>query len=88
MVQPNFSKNVLAKQLKGKLFASSLSNLLKKTKNLLTLRLLPLEIANNDLGASIGLENDNDMYLWSIIFEGPSDTLYEVSRKTLIDVKN
>jgi len=33
----------------------------------------------SDLGASIGLENDNDLFLWNVIFEGPSDTLYEVS---------
>ena len=38
-----------------------------------------IEIANNELGASIGLEDDNNMFLWNVIFEGPSDTLYEVS---------
>lgn len=35
------------------------------------------EVSNNTMGASIGLENDNDMFLWNVIFEGPSDTLYE-----------
>jgi hypothetical protein len=38
-----------------------------------------LDVTNNDLGASVGLENDNDLFLWNVIFEGPSDTLYEVS---------
>ena len=32
---------------------------------------------NDDLGASIGLENDDDLFLWNILFEGPEDTLYE-----------
>ena len=32
---------------------------------------------NDDLGASIGLENDDDLFLWNIVFEGPEDTLYE-----------
>lgn len=32
---------------------------------------------NDELGASIGLENDDDMFLWNILFEGPEDTLYE-----------
>lgn len=26
---------------------------------------------NDDLGASIGLENDDDMFLWNVTFEGP-----------------
>jgi ubiquitin-protein ligase len=34
--------------------------------------------------ASIGLENEHDLFLWNIIFEGPSDTLYDVSNLTLI----
>jgi len=29
------------------------------------------------LGASIGLVNDDDLFKWSVIFEGPEDTLYE-----------
>ena len=32
---------------------------------------------NDSLGASIGLEKDDDMFLWNIMFEGPEDTLYE-----------
>jgi hypothetical protein len=40
-------------------------------------------VSCGDLGASIGLENDNDIFVWNVIFEGPADTLYEVSnRKT------
>jgi ubiquitin-protein ligase len=32
---------------------------------------------SDDIGASVGLENEDDLFLWSIIFEGPTDTLYE-----------
>jgi len=32
---------------------------------------------NDDLGASIGLVNDDDMFKWNVVFEGPEDTLYE-----------
>ena len=32
---------------------------------------------NDDVGASIGLENDDDLFLWNVVFEGPEDTLYE-----------
>ena len=32
---------------------------------------------NDDLGASIGLVNDDDLFKWNVIFEGPEDTLYE-----------
>ena len=31
---------------------------------------------NNELNASIGLEDDNDLFVWNVIFEGPEDTLY------------
>ena len=31
----------------------------------------------DDLHASIGLENDDDLFLWNIVFEGPEDSLYE-----------
>lgn len=31
----------------------------------------------DDISASIGLENDDDLFLWNIVFEGPEDTLYE-----------
>ena len=33
---------------------------------------------DDDIGASVGLENDDDLFVWSIVFEGPNDTLYEV----------
>ena len=32
---------------------------------------------NDDLHASIGLENDNNFFLWNIVFEGSEDSLYE-----------
>ena len=32
---------------------------------------------NDDLGASIGLEKDDDLFFWNVLFEGPADTLYE-----------
>ena len=39
---------------------------------------LCIDIQNSDdLGASVGLIDDNDLFKWSIIFEGPEDTLYE-----------
>ena len=38
-------------------------------------------VSCGDLGASIGLENDNDIFVWNVIFEGPTDTLYEVSNR-------
>ena len=34
---------------------------------------------NDDIGASVGLENEDDLFVWNIIFEGPTETLYEVS---------
>ena len=35
-------------------------------------------LQNEDaLGASIGLVDDEDLFNWTIIFEGPPDTLYE-----------
>ena len=34
---------------------------------------------NDDIGVSVGLENADDMFIWDIIFEGPNDTLFEVS---------
>ena len=33
--------------------------------------------AADDLGASIGLEDDDNLFLWNVVFEGPEDTLYE-----------
>ena len=41
---------------------------------------IPIEIQQNDeIGCSVGLENEDDFFKWSIVFEGPGDTLYEVS---------
>jgi len=41
-----------------------------------------VDVANNDdLGASIGLENDDDLFLWNVTFEGPESSLYEVSEQ-------
>ena len=41
---------------------------------------MPVDVQNNDdLGASIGLENDDDLFLWNVTFEGPESSLYEVS---------
>ncbi len=34
---------------------------------------------NDELPVSVGLENDNNMFLWNVIFQGSDDTLYEVS---------
>ena len=34
---------------------------------------------NDDIGCSVGLEDDNNLFNWNIVFEGPSDTLYEVT---------
>ena len=31
----------------------------------------------DDLNASIGLENEDNLFLWNIVFEGPEDSLYE-----------
>ena len=33
---------------------------------------------NDDLGFSIGLEDDSNLFLWNVMFEGPEGTLYEV----------
>ena len=32
----------------------------------------------DDIGVSVGLVDDDDLFVWSVIFEGPEDTLYEV----------
>ncbi len=39
-----------------------------------------IELAqNDDIGVSVGLEDENNLYIWNVVFEGPADTLYEVS---------
>jgi hypothetical protein len=70
MVDYNFAQAVLSKQLKGNFI-----------KTLLTRLDIATGASCGDLGASIGLENDNDIFLWNVIFEGPADTLYEVSNR-------
>ena len=40
--------------------------------------LLALELQNEG-SYSIGLEDDNNIFLWNVCFEGSEDTVYEVS---------
>lgn len=75
MVQgnPSFAQSRLARELRGK----SLKRGLPLPTNLC---FAMTDVANNDdLGASIGLENDDDLFLWNVTFEGPENSLYEVS---------
>lgn len=54
-----YSQKLLAKQLNRK-YPHPYSNT------------MPVECQNNEgLNASIGLENEHDLFLWNIIFEGP-----------------
>ena len=32
---------------------------------------------SSDLGVSVGLIDDNDIYKWSVLFTGPEDTIFE-----------
>ena len=68
-----YSQKILAKQLQRKY--SNLSDLICAECQ-----------QNESLNASIGLENEHDLFLWNIIFEGPPDTLYDVSIFTLFTV--
>lgn len=62
-----FAATVLSKQLKGTLYCSRSSSNPR------------LDLAEaDDIGCSVGLIDDNDIFSWNIIFEGPSETLYEV----------
>lgn len=38
-----------------------------------------LDLQENDFGASIGLVNEDDLFVWNVIVSGPEDTIYEVS---------
>lgn len=81
MVQsnPSFAQSRLARELRGKFYRLSFSppHPLKFA-----------DVANNDdLGASIGLENDDDLFLWNVTFEGPENSLYEVSHPSNLLVK-
>ena len=31
----------------------------------------------SDLGFSVGLIDENDFYKWSVLFQGPEDTIFE-----------
>ena len=48
----------------------------KYTMEILSKELERLQNAE-EIGASVGLIDDDDLFNWSIIFEGPQDTLYE-----------
>lgn len=66
MEPKNYAIQVLSKQLKGTIYFEYLTKLI-------------LEVSQNeDIGCSIGLEDDKNLFLWNIVFEGPSETLYEV----------
>ena len=67
MVDSTYTQAVLAKQLKGDKF------------QIFTLYGVELDSNSGGLGISVGLVDDNDLFKWDIIFEGPSDTIYEVS---------
>ena len=32
----------------------------------------------DEIGVSVGLVDDDNLFIWTVIFEGPEDTLYEV----------
>lgn len=59
--------------------ASPLRSSESNSKVLFPLLYSPIELSqNDDIGVSVGLEDDNNLYVWNIVFEGPADTLYEV----------
>jgi len=63
----NYAIQVLRKQLKGKSYTSS--QLVFNT-----------ELSQNEeIGCSVGLEDESNFFKWNVVFEGPTDTLYEVS---------
>jgi ubiquitin-protein ligase len=33
---------------------------------------------NDEIGCSVGLEDDNNFFKWNVVFEGPTETIYEV----------
>jgi ubiquitin-protein ligase len=33
---------------------------------------------NDERGCSVGLEDENNFFKWNVVFEGPTETLYEV----------
>ena len=36
----------------------------------------------------MGLENEDDLFLWNIVFQGPEDTLYEVNNILDLNIVN
>lgn len=61
----NFAIQVLRKQLKGNFYIKR--------------RLTQIELSQNDeIGCSVGLEDENNFFKWNVVFEGPTETLYEV----------
>ena len=37
-----------------------------------------IDLAENEFGANIGLEDESNLFIWDVIIAGPADTLYEV----------
>jgi len=37
-----------------------------------------LDLENNNFGINVGLVDDSNMFVWSVIIEGPKKTLFEV----------
>ena len=56
----------------------ALQNQLKRKSSNRANELLELG-QNDDLAASIGLEDDSNLFLWNVVLEGAPDSLYEVS---------
>ena len=38
-----------------------------------------VDLTDNEIGVSVGLVDDNNLFNWNVIFEGPEGTVYEVS---------
>ena len=49
----------------------------KFAMEILSKQLEALQNSEDDFGWSVGLVDDEDLFNWSVIFEGPTDTLYE-----------
>lgn len=64
----NFAIQVLKKQLKGTLFI----------RIILMNAFLELSQSEEHEGWSFGLEDDNNLFKWNVMFSGPQETLYEV----------
>ena len=37
-----------------------------------------LALDNNEFGINAGLEDDNNMFVWALVIDGPKGSLYEV----------